>query len=103
MMSPSSWYKTFMAERGVDIGSRRSEKRAPGPPMDLANMRHNGVRDLSAFCLDCGHKADVNVDAYSGHLSVPSFASRMKCSKCDSRNISVRPNWRNRPPYIPAP
>ena len=71
-------------------------ERYTGPPMDLANMRENGVRELSVLCLSCGHAADVNVDAYSGHLSVPSFASRMKCSKCDSRNISVRPAWRTR-------
>jgi hypothetical protein len=103
-MSPSSWYKTFMAKTvGAEVGSYRPSGSKPGPPMDLTNMRENGVRDLSVLCRACGHTADVNVDAYSGHLSVPSFASRIKCSKCDSRNISVRPNWRNRPPYIPAP
>ena len=52
---------------------------------------------LAAWVSSRAATADVKVDAYSGHLSVPSFASRMKCSKCDSRNISVRPNWRNRP------
>ena len=40
---------------------------------------------------------------FADHLSVSSFASRMKCSKCDRRNISVRPAWRTREPYIPAP
>jgi hypothetical protein len=51
-----------------------------GPPMNLANMRENGVRSLSVGCLDCHHDAVVNVDNYPGHLAVPSFASRMKCS-----------------------
>ena len=45
--------------------------RYSGPPMDLANMRENGVNSLHASCLDCGHDADVNVDEYPGHLEVP--------------------------------
>ena len=40
--------------------------RSSGPPMDLANMRENGVRSLHASCLDCRHDADVNVDELSG-------------------------------------
>jgi hypothetical protein len=48
--------------------------------MDLGNMRQNGVRALSVDCLACGHRADINVDAYPDLFSVPSFASRMKCS-----------------------
>jgi hypothetical protein len=89
-----------MANYDVDVGSHKPSKSKPGPPMDLANMRKNGVRDLCAHCLDCGHAADVNVDAYPGDLYVPSLA---KCSKCESRNISVRPAWGTRPPYIPRP
>ena len=38
--------------------------------MDLANMRKNGMRSLSAHCLDCHHNATVNVDAYPGDLPV---------------------------------
>jgi len=38
--------------------------RYSGHPMDLANMRENGVRWLHASCLDCRHDADVNVDGY---------------------------------------
>jgi hypothetical protein len=29
-----------------------STKLPPGPPMDLANMRQNGVRSLDVICLD---------------------------------------------------
>jgi hypothetical protein len=64
-----------------------------GPPMDLANMRENGVRSLSVGCLDCHHDAVVNVDSYPGHLAVPSFARRMKCSKCGSKRVHVMPAW----------
>jgi hypothetical protein len=77
--------------------------RYTGPPMDLGNMRQNGVRALSVDCLACGHRADINVDAYPDHFSVPSFASRMKCSKCNSRNISVRPAWSAMQIHIPKP
>jgi hypothetical protein len=71
--------------------------------MDLANMRENGVRALYVNCLDCGHDADVNVDDQPGHLPVPSFATRMKCSKCGSRNITVRPSWHTGTRHIPPP
>ena len=56
-------------------------------------MRKNGVRSLSAHCLDCHHNATVNVDAYPGELAVPSFASRMKCSQCLGRQVHVMPAW----------
>jgi hypothetical protein len=34
-------------------------KHPPGPPMDLANMRRQGVRSLIAYCLNdsCRHQA----------------------------------------------
>jgi hypothetical protein len=60
-----------------------------GPPMDLANMRQNGVRSLSVGCLDCHHQAIVNVDSYPGHLAVPSFARRMKCSSSKQGSTSL--------------
>lgn len=100
----SGWYKEFMAGYGVDVGSHKPNPRHySGPPMDLANMRQNGVRSLLAWCLDCGHEATVNVDHLPGHLAVPSFAERMKCSACGSRKISVRPAWNTKPDQIPHP
>ena len=77
--------------------------RYSGPPMDLANMRENGVRSLYAWCLDCGHDASVNVDHLPGHLAVPSFAQRMKCTGCGSRNVSVRPTWSTKPLWKQPP
>jgi len=50
----SNWYKQFMAEAGVEVGSHKGEKRPPGPAMDLKNMRENGVRSLRVHCLHCG-------------------------------------------------
>jgi len=31
-------------------------------PMDLANMRQNGVRSLDIMCLQCRHETVMNVD-----------------------------------------
>ena len=48
-----------------------------GPPMTLANMRHNGVRSLSIRCELCHHEAVLNVDGYDEDVAVPSFGPRM--------------------------
>ena len=100
----SSWYREFMAAAGVEVGSYKpSPKRYTGPPMDLANMRLNGVSSLYAWCLDCGHDGTVNVDHLPGHLAVPSFVKRMWCSACGSRNVSVRPAWGTKPLWKQPP
>jgi hypothetical protein len=69
--------------------------------MDLANMRHQGVRHLIAFCLNdaCRHQAVIDVSAYPGDTPVPWFKSKVKCAKCARGNrIDVRPNWKERSP-----
>ena len=38
----------------------------PIEPMDLANMRQNGVRSLAAQCHQCRHEVIMNVDRDSG-------------------------------------
>jgi hypothetical protein len=101
MVSPSIWYKTFVAYYDVDVGSHKPRpRRYTGPPMDLANMRANGVRALAVSCHDCLHNADVNVDAYPGHLAVQSFVRRMRCSKCGGHNISLMPAWHTKRHYV---
>lgn len=93
----SSWYKTFMAQAGVDVGSHKpTPRKYTGPPMDLANMRKNGVHALAVSCLDCTHRVDINVDDHPGHLPVKSFEPRMVCGKCGSKRIDVRPAWHSK-------
>jgi hypothetical protein len=41
-------------------------------PMDLANMRANGVRSLAIYCHQCHHETVMNVDL-PGDMTVPSF------------------------------
>ena len=63
----SNWYKDFMSGAGVEVGRYTPSKSEPGPPMDLANMRENGVRSIAVYCLDCNRRADVNVDRANFH------------------------------------
>jgi len=60
-----------------------------GPLMDLANMRENCVHSIAVYCLDCDHRAVVNVDRYQAHWSVKSFEQRMRCGNCGSRRVHV--------------
>jgi hypothetical protein len=48
-----------------------------GPPMDLRNMRVQGVRSLSVTCELCHHRAVMNVDRFGDAVTVPSFGPRM--------------------------
>ena len=79
-------------------------KHGPGPPMDLANMRRQGVRNLIAYCLNdaCRHQAVIDVSSYPGDTLVPWFRSKVKCAKCGARHnrIDVRPNWKEAPGTI---
>ena len=65
----------------------------PGPPMTLANMRSNGLRMVTASCANCGHPADVNVDALPESVHVPEAGRRLRCSRCGGKTISTRPAW----------
>jgi hypothetical protein len=48
-------------------------------PMDLANMR-----SLAIHCHRCLHEVILNVDHLPGHLTVPTFGSKMARIKCGS-------------------
>jgi hypothetical protein len=60
----------------------------PIEPMDLANMRQNGVRSLAVQCRGCRHEVIMNVDHLAGDVRVPSLGQRWY-----ARNADVRPNW----------
>jgi hypothetical protein len=66
----------------------------PIEPMDLANMRQNGVRSLAIQCHQCRHEVIMNMDHLPDHMTVPSFGPRMVCTKCGTIGADVRPNWR---------
>ena len=68
----------------------------PIEPMDLANMRQNGVRSLAVQCHQCHHEAIINADQWPGDMQIPLFGPRMVCTKCGTIGADVRPNWRER-------
>jgi hypothetical protein len=49
----------------------------PIEPMDLANMRRNGVRSLVVQCRQCLHELIMNVDHLPGDFTVPSIKTRV--------------------------
>jgi hypothetical protein len=42
-------------------------------PMDLADMRQNGMRSLDVMCHGCRHEVILKVDQYPGDLLVRQF------------------------------
>jgi hypothetical protein len=74
----------------------RSRFNDPIEPMDLANMRQNGVRSLWIQCNQCRHTTVMNVDHLPGDLTLPSFGPRMVCTKCGTIGADARPNWSER-------
>ena len=93
----SNWYKSFMAERGVDVGSHKPEKAQPDPAMDFENMRDNGVRSLKVTCVKCYKVSVVNMDGFDERLTMKSFEPKMVCRSCGHRGADVRPNWAEKP------
>jgi hypothetical protein len=71
-----------------------------GPPMDLANMRANGVRSLSVSCSACHRSVRFNVDGYPGDLPVVVFGPRMVCTGCGMIGADARPDWTERAPFV---
>ena len=74
-------------------------KHPRGPPMTLGNMRRLGVQRLIGYCLNhsCRHSALIDVSRFANEVEVPWFRLRVKCGKCGSRNVDVRPNWKEQP------
>jgi hypothetical protein len=69
----------------------------PIEPMDLANMRANGVRSLLIWCRNCHYEKIMNVDHLPGNVTVPSLGQRMSCTKCGTVGADIRPNWLEQP------
>ena len=76
------------------------QSRYEGPPMNLANMRANGVRSLSVSCPACHRSVRFNVDAYADEIPVPAFGPRMVCTRCGMIGADARPDWTEYAPLI---
>ena len=66
-------------------------KHEPGPPMDLENMRRQGVRHLIAYCLNdaCRHQALIEVWSYPAETEIAYFKDRVVCAKCGARGNKI--------------
>jgi hypothetical protein len=62
----------------------------PGPPMDLANMREQGVHSLAVYCLNprCLHRSVLNVDSYPATKLVQSSGQRW-CAQSAARSAPM--------------
>jgi hypothetical protein len=81
-----------------------SKRNPPGEPKTLGDMRRLGVQRLVAHCLNpsCRHEGLIDVSKFADDAEVPSFARKVVCAKCGSRDrhIDVRPNWKEQPIQI---
>jgi hypothetical protein len=68
--------------------------------MTLGEMRELGIRHLWISCLNraCQHDALLDVSSYPAGVQILSLRHHMKCEKCGSRNVDVRPYWNERSP-----
>ncbi|HSV23639.1 MAG TPA: hypothetical protein VLJ17_11490 [Xanthobacteraceae bacterium] len=66
----------------------------PIPPMTLGNMRANGVRSLSVYCIAGHHEAVLDVERWPDHVLVP----RMFRTHCRMIGADARPNWKEHRP-----
>ena len=60
----------------------KQPRSAAGEPVDLGNMRENGVRSLAVSCWICHHRAILSADRWPHDVPVPSFGQRMVCTGC---------------------
>ena len=61
-----------------------------GPPMTLGNAAAAKVR-LIVCCKACGYQAEPDIAAAAGahgaDLPVPDWRARLRCSRCDGRDV----------------
>lgn len=76
----------------------------------IANMRSNGVRDISVHCTDlaCNHSVVFNVDPLPDDYCFKDLEPRMRCSKCGRKGVSIQPlywvdGWGGPPQAKPWP
>jgi hypothetical protein len=63
------------------------------------SRRELDVHRLIAFCLNdaCQHSALIDVSKFADDVEVLWFRLRVKCGNCGTRNVDVRPNWKEQP------
>ena len=75
-----------------------SRTRSDAPPPPTLRFLSRDVDAISAHCLTCGYKGTLPLAPLlerHGETPFPTFARKLKCSACGSREIEARPAWRN--------
>jgi hypothetical protein len=67
---------------------------SPVQPMTLGDMRELGVASPSFTCMQCNHRAVLDVAPWPDDVVVPWFGPRMVCTKCGTIGADARPNWK---------
>lgn len=98
-MSPSSWYKDFMAAHGVDVGSRAPERPPPRKPATLAQL-HTEPYWLWFYCRNhqCRHRAAVPLAPFiirwGPDVDIVFVRERVRCAVCGTLGPdTVHPSW----------
>lgn len=65
------------------------------PPPTVATLRAQGVTGLRIACAGCDHTANVRWDIVIAKDAepFPGIKSRLKCSQCGSKRVSIMPDW----------
>ena len=66
------------------------------PAMRLGSLSEQGI-GIFCWCNRCGHNQVMALEALLERLGpdmpVPEIGARMRCSRCQSRDIATRPDW----------
>lgn len=68
-------------------------------------LRDHGVTQLVVYCVSppgadgqqCHHRGSVSLEGFWAEVELASIQGRLRCSKCGSKEIDVRPDWATRP------
>ncbi|MEK9850803.1 MAG: hypothetical protein VW665_09885 [Candidatus Puniceispirillum sp.] len=68
----------------------------PSQPATLADMMRDGL-SVFCWCNRCGHNAVLDPAPLANNLGdmfpVPELGAHMRCSRCQTRDITTRPAW----------
>jgi predicted DNA-binding ribbon-helix-helix protein len=105
----SSAIRVFVLDHYRQVASNRhqlmaKQRREPGSPVTLGNIRQLGVCGLIMSCLNprCRHEVIFSAEDLPDEIEVPSVAPGAVCSKCGER-VELRPNWKEMSISPPTP
>ena len=84
-------------DKGVQDHALPPTSEAQRQPLCLTSRERQNFAtgpSVLAWCEACGQHAVLNADHLPADLPVPDVALRLKCSRCGSKDIETRPEWR---------